>query len=121
MNIEIEAAELADVTQTLAARAQESGSVFRTTLNAGLVVFAFPGETELLIGIGYQRDRLDAYTIENALSRRFESPKRFACWLPALFADGGFYLLQRRRRDGSAAVPPPSTEQIGDALALFAS
>ena len=120
MNIEIDAAELAGITQTLATRALDSGSVFRTALDAGIAVFAFPAKTELLIGIGVHRDRLDAYTIENALSRRFALPQRYACWLPALFADGGFYVMQRSRRSDTGDARVPTTAEIGDALALFA-
>lgn len=119
MKLVIEPADLAEITQTLVTRALNSGSVFRTALDAGLTVFAYPSDQELLIGIGVQRDRLDAYTIENVLSRRFASPQRYACWLPALFADGGFYIMQRRRRDDMAGTPTPSTEEIGDALALL--
>ena len=121
MKTDVEPIELAEIALTLTTRALESGAVCRTALGAGLTVFAYPGEKELLIGLGYSRDRLDAYTIDNALSRRFESPERFACWLPALFVDGSFYVMQRRRRDGTGGTRSPSSDEIGDALALFAS
>jgi hypothetical protein len=121
MNIVIDANDLADITQTLVTRALNSGSVFRTALDAGITVFAYPSENELLIGIGVGRDRLDAHTIEDILSRRFASPQRYACWLPALFADGGFYVIQRRPRSTAAGTYAPTTEEIGDALALLAA
>ncbi len=121
MNIVIEAAELAEITQTLVTRAMHSGSVFRTVLDAGITVFAYPSEKELLIGIGVGRDRLNAHTIDDVLARRFSSPQRYGCWLPALFADGGFYIMQRRPRSNTASKYAPSTEEIGDALALLAA
>ena len=119
MNIVIDAADLAEITQTLVTRALHSGSVFRTALDAGITVFAYPSEKELLIGIGVGRDRLDAHTIDDILSRRFSSPQRYGGWLPALFADGGFYVMQRRPRSNASGAYAPTTEEIGDALALL--
>ena len=121
MKTDADPSELADITQSLTLRALESGSVCRTSLSEGLTVFAYPGEKELLVGLGYSRDRLDAYTIDKALSRRFESPKRFACWLPALFANGSFFMLQRRHRGSNGEARSLSSDEIGDVLTLFGS
>lgn len=120
MNLDARRAEVTDITHTLAIRALGSGSVFKTALDAGLTLFAYPAERELLIGIGYHRDVLTPTTIETALSRRFQSPQRYACWLPALLADGSFFVLQRRPRIGSDSETCDLTpEEIGNALALF--
>ena len=112
--------EVTDVTRMLAARALGVGSVFKTALDAGLTLFAYPAERELLIGVGYHRDVLTPNTIETALQRRFQSPQRFTCWLPALLADGSFFMLQRRTRTSSDSdTCNISPEEIGNALALF--
>lgn len=121
MNSVAEVADLAPIMQTLVTRALACGSVCRTELDDGITLFAYPSETEILIGIGIHRDNLNVYTIETALSRRFASPRRYACWLPALFADGGFYVMQRRDASTVGGVHGPSTEEISDALALFAA
>ena len=121
MKTDTDPSELADITQTLTIRALQSGLVCRTALGTGLHIFAYPGEKELLIGLGYSRDMLDAYTIDNALSRRFESPERFGCWLPALFADGSFFILQRLHRSGNGETHSLSSNEIGNALTLFES
>ena len=114
--------EITEITQTLATRALNSGSVFRTALDSGLMLFAFPAEQAILIGIGYHRDALTPLTIENALARRFEFPQRYACWLPALFADGSFVVMQKRLRDGTTGETcEPTSEEIGNAIALFAA
>ena len=118
---DLQIAEITDITQTLAIRALHAGSVFKTALDSGLMLFAYPAEQSLLIGIGYHRDALTPLTIETALSRRFEFPQRFACWLPALLADGSFVVMQKRRRDSTNDdTCKPTSEEIGNAMALFA-
>ena len=120
MNRAATAAEVTDLTQTLATRALGSGSVFKTALDTGLTLFAYPAERELLIGIGYHRDVLTPTTIETALSRRFQSPQRYAAWLPALLADGSFFILQKRSRSvGDSETCKFTPEEIGNALSLF--
>ena len=113
--------DITDITQTLATRALNAGSVFKTALESGLTLFAYPAEHAMVIGIGYHRNALTPLTIENALSRRFEFPQRYACWLPALLADGSFVVMQKRPRDCSNGdTCKPTSEEIGNAMALFA-
>ena len=117
-----EITEITEITQTLVARALNSGSVFKTALDSGLTLFAYPEEKTMMIGIGYHRDALTPLTIENALSRRFKFPQLYACWLPALLADGSFVVMQKRPRDNANDdICKPTAEEIGNAMALFAA
>lgn len=61
----------------------------------GCKVFAYPGPTGVLIGVGYDADLAQRVQPEALLRKRSADLQRFGTWLPALFTDGSCYVVRR--------------------------
>lgn len=120
MTLPVSTADLEKTAFSLVASAIESSAVARLSLDNDLTMFAYPGVGFVVVGIGYQRDRLRPGMIENILKRRFQVPSRFAQWIPAQFADGSFFLLLRIQHNERDIAPSPSETALGNAIALLA-
>lgn len=84
-----------DILLKLVAAAHTSGNVARLRMDDGMMLFAYPDTTALIIGIGYGDGDSGRVRPEVVLRRRSENPARYACWLPAVFADGSWFVLRR--------------------------
>lgn len=91
------------------------GAVAAATLESGLRLFAYPLEGGTLVAVGLPASSGRAVQGEVLLRRRAADMGRFGPWLPALFNDGGWYLL--RRCAGGAA--PLAADALAAAAELL--
>ncbi|MBJ7311927.1 hypothetical protein ACFOLJ_03100 [Rugamonas sp. CCM 8940] len=80
----------------LAGTARREGGVASQQLDNGMELLVYPlEEGGALVGLGYERDGAGQVRAEQVLRRRAQDMARLGAWLPALFADGSWYLLRR--------------------------
>lgn len=70
-------------------------AVAAATLDNGLRLFVYPQDGGTLVAIGLPAASGRMVQGEALLRRRSADMGRFGAWLPALFNDGGWYLLRR--------------------------
>lgn len=75
--------------------AQRERSVASLHIESGMVLLAYPMENDLIIGLGFERDRAHEVRTDTVLSRRAQNISRYGAWLPAMFKDGSWFLLRR--------------------------
>lgn len=85
----------ADQLHEMVAAARSSGAVVQRAFKDGGKVFIHPADFGVILGIGLKADCAREVRAEQLLQRRSSRPERYACWLPALFSDGSWFLLRR--------------------------
>ena len=78
--------------------AQREGAVAQAVLDSGLRLLVYPLAQGRLAALGWPGDSGHQVHGETLLRRRSANMARYGAWLPALFNDGGWYVV--RRLDG---------------------
>ena len=104
----------------LAGYAVREGVVAGQTLDSGLHLLVYPAGSEILVALGYKADSVRREVLSWVLRRRAGNVARFGKWMPALMADGAFYVVRRiqsiEQRDG---LPLLSEDEMNDAEELI--
>ncbi|MYM98644.1 hypothetical protein [Duganella vulcania] len=110
--------------EQLAARllrqARDGQLVVRQAQEDGLQLLVYPLPDGALVALGFDRDRAHRVLPERVLRRRAAMPERYSGWLPAMLADGSWYVVRRVRDDGGGAAMPPDAAQWQAARELLA-
>jgi len=104
----------------LAGHALREGVVAGQTLDNGLHLLVYPTEAEILVALGYKADSVRREILFWVLRRRAGNVARFGKWMPALMADGAFYVVRRVRSvEQSDGLPLLSEHDMNDAEELI--
>ena len=80
--------------------AREQEQVVEYALENDMHMFVYPMAGQgFLVGVGCQPDQAHQARADVVLRRRADDISRYGRWLPALFADGSWYLMQRLHTD----------------------
>lgn len=102
-----------EVLERIVQRACREQVVASRTMESGMQLLSYPMTGAVLVGVGFGRERASMTKLDEVLRRRAESPERFGAWLPALLADGSWYVVRRAPNlnpgtDGAAPILPPA-------------
>jgi hypothetical protein len=104
----------------LASHALRERAVASQGLENGLHVLVYPAESAILIAFGYKADKVRRGVLSAALHRRAGDVARFGQWMPALMADGAFYVVRRVRSfEPHDGLPLLSEGDMNDAQELI--
>lgn len=104
----------------LASHALRERAVASQALENGLHLLVYPAESAILIALGYKADTVRRSVLSAVLHRRAEDLARFGQWMPALMADGAFYVVRRvRSYEPHDGLPLLSVGDMNDAEELI--
>ncbi|KQZ44749.1 hypothetical protein [Duganella sp. Root1480D1] len=87
--------EMNEMYMQLAAQARLHNAVATASLAGGAQLLVYPLEHGVLLALGASAPGQQPLRAETLLRRRGADLRRFGAWLPALFADGSWYLVRR--------------------------
>jgi hypothetical protein len=79
----------------MACAVRASGTVMKRSFKDGKKLFMHPADFGVILGVGLEQDQAREVRTERVLQRRSVRPEIYACWLPAVFSDGSWFLLRR--------------------------
>lgn len=79
----------------LVERARAERIVLSQPFENGMKLLAYPADTGVVLGIGYDADLSHRVQVENVLRLRAANSSRYGRWLPVLFMDGSCYVVTR--------------------------
>lgn len=76
-------------------KARTERVVVTQTLENGMKLLAYPADTGVVLGVGYDADLSHRVQVDNVLRIRGGNPARYGRWLPTLFMDSSCYVVTR--------------------------
>ena len=90
-----------ELMKRLSHAAEMEGAVAQAVLDSGLRLLVYPLAAGRLAALGWPADSGHQVHGETLLRRRSADMARYGDWLPALFNDGGWYVVRRLAVDGN--------------------
>ena len=87
--------EMNELYSQLKAQARLHNAVASAAPAGGARLFVYPLERGVLMALGATEQGGQPLRAETLLRRRGADLRRYGAWLPALFADGSWYLVRR--------------------------
>jgi hypothetical protein len=84
-----------ELLKNLMSAARQEGAVAQQTLTNDMCLLVYPMHAEFVIGLGFEGAKAHVVELENVIRKRSGDMARFGSWLPAMFADGGIYVVRR--------------------------
>ncbi len=97
-------------------QAWRDGVVLCQALGDGTELLVYPREGGGLVALGYTADAAPRVRVADLLARRSGALARYSAWLPAMLANGRWYVATRIR----AGAPAPSSALLLAARELLA-
>lgn len=108
-----------DILANLSSMARAERAVAYQPLDEGMQMLVYPMETGLLVGLGYEGNESHRVIAEEVLRKRSANMERFGTWLPAMFSDGGVYIVKRVAHPADDGDAPLSQDDLSAAKELL--
>ena len=100
----------------LVTQAKAQGAVAQAVLDSGMRLFVYPLDKGQLAALGWPHASGHVVHGETLMARRGANMARYGAWLPALFADGGWYVARRIGVDDGAGLPDDAQLRAAEEL-----
>ncbi|MFC7518740.1 hypothetical protein ACFQUU_27385 [Herbaspirillum sp. GCM10030257] len=110
-----------EILMNLCAVARIEQAVASQRLDDGMQMLVYPMDSGMLLGLGYEGNEAHRVHAEEILRRRSQDIEQLCTWLPAMFSDGGVYVVRRFNHIPDVdEAPPLSEDELTAAMEMLA-